>query len=310
MPTAQDKVFQKRIEEIQKRQDKLLSFVQNTMQRALIRAIYEEVVDKLDVQDGTVKDTQKNLRLLASIDRLFNTFDRTYGGALAGRMTDDLFMIGTLNEKFYSLYNLTSKKRFDEIRRAVNGRMREGLGISRAGSIDKGGYLDRLINDQKLREEIKKMTYDAVRQQTPLNDFRKGLGTMIEGSENVDGYLARYYRGFAYDKYQEFDRSNNKEFAKHLDLVAFRYAGGLIEESRDFCRERNNKVFTVEEAQSWKDDPDLPRSKAERESGSLVGYDPIQHMGRYNCRHTPQYITRERAEQLRPELKAYFESKE
>jgi hypothetical protein len=92
-------------------------------------------------------------------------------------------------------------------------------------------------------------------------------------------------------------------YAQKLGLDTFIYAGGLIETSRPFCKKHNDKVFTVEEAEKqWPKDSALPRTKVERESGTLVGYNPTVDMGRWNCRHRIRYIPRTLAEQLRPDL--------
>ena len=72
----------------------------------------------------------------------------------------------------------------------------------------------------------------------------------------------------------------------------------------EFCIKRNGKVFTVEEAEKeWPKDPTLPRTRKERQSGVLTGYNPTVDMGRWNCRHRTRYISPALAEQLRPDLK-------
>ncbi|HNR55534.1 MAG TPA: hypothetical protein PKJ19_10215, partial [Flavobacteriales bacterium] len=106
-----------------------------------------------------------------------------------------------------------------------------------------------------------------------------------------------------FDTYQYLDRASSDAYATKLGLDAFIYAGGLIETSRDFCIKRNGKVFSRKEAErEWPKDPTLPRTKKERESGVLVGYDPLRDMGRWNCRHRIRFISDALAEQLRPDL--------
>lgn len=305
-----DLIFRQKLELLSLRQERLLSYVRDTMQQALITALRDKMIDNLETVDGKIIDSPNNMRLVNAVERIFDRFDITYGGRLAGQMTDDLFSIGTLNEEYYALYRFTTARRFQSIKTQVNRTLRASLGIDSEGNLTRGGYIDLLINDTTLRRKVANMTYNAVRQGKPLSDFRKGLAVIIEGTEEAEGELLKYYRTFAYDKYQEYDRAYNTEFAKRLDLKAFRYAGGLIETSRDFCEHRNGKVFTVEEAQSWADDPELPRTKAEQDAGVVTDYNPLVNMGRWNCRHAVRFISQEQAIRDRPELAEYFEQLE
>lgn len=72
------------------------------------------------------------------------------------------------------------------------------------------------------------------------------------------------------------------------------YQGGLIQDSRQFCKERNNKVFTKAEIESWKE--------LEWE-GKPENYDPFINVGGTGCRHTLDWISIELAVILRPDLK-------
>ena len=110
---------------------------------------------------------------------------------------------------------------------------------------------------------------------------------------------------FVLDAYQVTERVASNEFAKRLGLRYFIYSGGLIETSRPFCRKRNNKVFTTEEAErDWPKDSTLPRTKAEKEAGGPPDdYSPLEDCGRWNCRHRIMYIDEQAAFVLRPDLK-------
>lgn len=58
----------------------------------------------------------------------------------------------------------------------------------------------------------------------------------------------------------------------------FVYVGGIIETSRDFCRERDGKIFTIQEINSWDNEQGLPANI---------------YLGGYNCRHHLSPISRE-----------------
>lgn len=299
-----DDIFNEKVKHLESRQDAMLSYVSNTMERQLLKLITDALNKSLEVdENGDIASTEKNLRIMEAIDRVFERFDQVYGGSLMKRLIDDFDQIRKYNYDYFDLFRTVKTDRYNKYGQEVDSWLRSSIGLDDKGKPVQGGYLDNLVNDRTLRDEIKTMTYNAVSSQMPLSEFTRGISTKLTTTPDADGWLTRYYRSYAYDQYQRYDRANNKVFANKLKLDTFIYAGGLIDDSRDFCRERNNKVFTLEEAQKWKDDADLPRTKAEKESGTLEGYVPELDMGRWNCRHVARFIPKDVAEELKKNSK-------
>jgi len=95
-------------------------------------------------------------------------------------------------------------------------------------------------------------------------------------------------------------RVENYLQALEYNMKYFVFQGGLREKSLDFCRKRNNKVFSIEELLSWKDDPDRP---------CMENYDPILHLGGDKCfegdsfcYHSLSFISDSYAKDLRPDI--------
>jgi hypothetical protein len=95
-------------------------------------------------------------------------------------------------------------------------------------------------------------------------------------------------------------RIENYLLALENNMKYFIYQGGTRELTLDFCKKRNNKVFSIEELISWKNDPDRPTTE---------NYDPILHLGGNKCfegdtfcYHMPGFITTELARQFRPDI--------
>lgn len=61
----------------------------------------------------------------------------------------------------------------------------------------------------------------------------------------------------------------------------FKYLGGLIEESRDFCVERNGHEFTREQGWEWND---------MEWKGKIPGVSFFIQVGGYNCRHYLEWV--------------------
>ena len=95
-------------------------------------------------------------------------------------------------------------------------------------------------------------------------------------------------------------RIENYLQAIEYDMKYFIFQGGIRERTLDFCKKRNNKVFSIEELLTWKNDPDRPTTD---------DYDPILHLGGNKCfegesfcYHMFGFISTESAKELRPDI--------
>lgn len=95
-----------------------------------------------------------------------------------------------------------------------------------------------------------------------------GIATVIESSAR------RLTTDFG-DRLMGFDSAFKRNRGQRLGVERWRYEGGTIATSREFCRQHDGRVYTNEEIQSiW--------------SGSWGGKepgDPFVVRGGYNCRH-------------------------
>lgn len=78
------------------------------------------------------------------------------------------------------------------------------------------------------------------------------------------------------------------------------YQGGTCPDTLDFCKNRNSRVFTIDEIMEWKYSPDRPE---------IENYDPILHLGGNKClknqafcNHDLGYIDIFAAQRYRPDL--------
>lgn len=275
------------------------------LQRQLFEELVHKLVDVLDQEQGAIKSRRGSASINQLVDQVFNALDR--GGLRAFQVNsvkDLLSNLENVSAYFRGMNETMATKRYASIQRSVNSTMRRRLGIDNRGKRIEGGYLDSLFTSEAMRSEVKQVVAKAVQSGQPMAKLQEQLARTIKGGAEIDGNLIRYFHGFIFDQYQAFDRSTNTEYAKHLELDTFIYAGGLIETSRKFCIDRDNKVFSREEAEKWRRSCDLPRKKNEPKCPSaVVDYDPVVDLGRWNCRHRTRFISRELAEEMRPDLK-------
>jgi hypothetical protein len=152
------------------------------------------------------------------------------------------------------------------------------------GKIVKGGYLDTLGSMESVKLQLKNYVMSSIAQTSKMPDFIRGFKEIVKGDSSI---LERYYELYAYDTFAKVVRTTDLQVALSLGLKHFIYQGGLIETSRQFCIKRDGLKFRIDQAEEWRDDPDLPGRDTH------PGYNPLTDCGRWNCRHWLEFITEE-----------------
>ena len=141
------------------------------------------------------------------------------------------------------------------------------------------------------REDDKVLSkyYTKVRNDT-LNKIIQGA-TLTEVREYVNESNVGY-KQFAEHTYTLYQRTASNTLRKSVGLKYATYEGGVINNTREFCRERDGKVFSEDEILNWgllewEGKPDI--------------YNPFTDCGGYNCRHRLNWISEELAQLLRDE---------
>jgi hypothetical protein len=99
-----------------------------------------------------------------------------------------------------------------------------------------------------------------------------------------DGQLMNWTKQVAHDRFATTDRAYMQAAADELDIQWFRYAGGEIEQTRDFCSERLGQVFHRSEIAAWAD---------LQWAGKMHGTDTetiFKNLGGYRCNHSLTWV--------------------
>jgi hypothetical protein len=276
----------------------------SSLQQKLLNIVFDEFISKLDIENGYIKNTKANKDRIATLNRLFESFQRTDFAEVAKTMVSDFKEIHAVNVGYYS--EIAAKK-VKDVQAKVFDKIKGNLGIE-GNKLSAGGFLDSFIKDPKLLNLLKQETLRAITSPNiTMRQFREGVKKIIVGNDKVEGGFEKHFKTFATDSYALFDRATNFEFATTLGLRYAVYAGGLIETSRPFCKVRNNKVFTSDEIKKFGTSRDTYGGYEDKDSGLFQGkptvYDPFTQCGGYNCRHTFNYISEGLAKMMRPDLK-------
>lgn len=282
--------FEARIAELVDALDKRVQ----TMQKGLMRRLLEAMLEMFETEGTSLKKSAKNIQAVRKLERLFGKFEQEIIRDELALFAAELLEVGGLTIEYYQATNPATKaaavKKSMDLLRAV-------IGIDADDGLLEGGYLDRLGKTAEVRESLRQYVVQSIVGKRSLSQFQSGLRSLVEGNAETDGAMQRHWRQYAYDTFNQAHEVVNSSMADELQLEHFIYQGSVIPNTRAFCRKKAGKVFTRTEALKWKNDPDLIDKK------TAATYNPFLERGRYNCRHWLNWISKDVAEMLRPDLK-------
>lgn len=119
----------------------------------------------------------------------------------------------------------------------------------------KRGALNDLLSKQALMSEFAKPINDlfkkAVTTEGSFVDLTESLRTIVVGDSEKQGKLRKYAGQIAWDAFAVSDRAYTKQLSEANDMEWFRYAGGLVEDSRPFCMDKNGGYYHKKEVENW-----------------------------------------------------------
>jgi len=200
--------------------------------------------------------TQTDLVTIQQLKKLAFTQFQNLGNEFTNTLAKEIYQSTLVGKPFGDVVQT--------IRDKING-------IYQAADTAKQQQLVTFIQDQKA---LGNMNSPDV--QTAVDELKQNYGSTVTG-DNLYSYSSQIVG----DALMGFDGQFAKYRADELGLTSFVYYGSIIRDSRDFCVEHANQVFTEEEARAlWQQD-------WQGKSGS----DPFLDRGGYNCRHHWQPIS-------------------
>lgn len=266
-------------------------------QGVLFKQFAVEIMDKLEYdEDGKVINNAKNRNVLVSLDKFFKKWNDDTNPRVLNVLLEGVQQIMNFNYGYYSKFNEVPKASLIKLREKALSNVRGWLGME-DNDIKPNGYLDTLVQNDTIKNQIKDAVMKTIYAQDGWNAAKKTLQTIIEGDGSGSlGSLEKYHRNFSYDLYSQIDRATGKTYADDLKFDCAIYEGGIIETSRPFCKEHNGNVYHISEIKKMKPEKAIPPN-----------YNPIFDMGGYACRHHWNWIPPSLAVMLRPDIKKFLD---
>ena len=252
------------------------------LQDRLYAALLDYLIDNIETKDNRITFTNNNINTVSKLDKRVS---KGLSKELNSLKKYVLSGVSKMLEGVISDYGQT------DIRAIEIGQKVQKQVITHARK-----KVEQLTDITPVYDQIKKQAialmsnYEGV----SLQELRERISISVRDKKAVE----RFYSRWTYDLYSQYQRVGANEIRKGLGLVFAVYEGGEIETSRDFCDERNGKVFHISEVEGW--------VNLEWQGKPETAYNPIIDLGGYNCRHTLRWVSKEFAAMKRPEVKDLF----
>lgn len=258
-------------------------------QREVANRIINKWIPTLTAVDGKLGGSRSNLRKVSELDRIAREVTQLRGEELANWYVSRLQRTVSFTETTYAtIFSGQPLNTQPAVQRAASNLLFR-FGYDGEKFI-RGGFIYDLIQANEPIRRIKAEAFRAITSGDSFSEFMKKTKIFVNGQAGVrQGVYESYFRTAAYDSFAQFDRRLNVDAGRELDIKYYLYTSGTVENSRDFCKEREGKVFTIDEIMEWqnltwkgKNDP----------------YSPLDDLGGYNCMHGVRAIPLEVAAKM------------
>jgi len=257
-------------------------------------------------EDGKLKNSVGNYATTSELDKIYGrVFQRDAREKIIKQILSGTQQVNRINSRYFQLFDAWAVR---DLASAIEKKILANYGITEGGKFKGEGILNDVFTSTEPLNKIKNLIHQAIASESALMDLEGSLKSSIIDEGLLNKYMDNTQITNVHDRY---DRQTTREYSSALGLDYAIYQGGTIKDSRDFCIERNGKVFTREEIQLFGTPQDKFGGYTNKSAGEFKGkfkpstkvYDPETDLGGYNCRHHLGWITYELAVQLRPELK-------
>ena len=266
-----NQILSKRLDRIETIPNKFIDAV-NASQPQLYAELME-ILSMLNVTSGELVLDQANLLL---VDELMNEYylrlrNGKYGGQVSWLLNEMQIQKGLIDDFTKLSYNAIASAQSQ----AVFASSTLTASRSLLGDDFKTGFIN-VIRDQ---------VNTAIEGQANFNEFRSGLLQMFNNDER-DGQILNWVKQVTNDRFAGADRNYTVAIGNELGLEFVQYVGGLLQDSRDFCIERDKKYYHINEVYKWGD-----ISQWQGRYRNTTPDNITQWLGGYNCKHSIAFVS-------------------
>jgi len=253
----------------------------SAMQRRLNSYVLNYFLPSLQInENNTIKNTNANLKKANKAGGLKRFIKKVVNVSMFDYYDQQFKKLTNKTVDYFTPFNPTeaAKKR-----------------ILNRGETITDGFIDDLFDNNQVANEIQKTIKKGIISGQNVTQLKSVLTEQIKGKEDKFGLLENYHYRNGTDELQKYTRELDQQFSEAAELNYAIYAGGEIKTTRDFCDQRNGKVFNRETVLSWNTTP-------ANWSGRKEDNNILVDLGGYNCRHNLDWISYELAKRIDPNI--------
>lgn len=257
------------------------------LQTELYRELVDKYLDALQTDEaGNILYNAKNLGYVNDLNKTWQTFQDKHYLPVINDFAKDLLSIVDIEATYFNAIgkafdlDIAMEKTTDLISKQI------GIDL-KTGKLIEDSYLYRLAEGSQVKDDIANLVLQNISAKSSFRDLKDSLQTLVEGDETTNGAMQQYLRTYAYDTFANVQRSVDLNIADTYQFNSFIYSGDIIKDSREFCIERVNGIFTRDDLAEWS-----------TMDWKGKNWDvPVEiSLGGYNCRHTLMWIPDEAVE--------------
>lgn len=198
--------------------------------------------------DGNLKMTKANLLVIEDVmDEFRKYFNQSDYIELTKVFVNEFSEQATLNDTFF-------RKSFKEFESPTSFAL---AALNRSKQTAYELLASNATVTVNLYTPIEQVITNAVMAGDSYKDLTQAIKNTVLGKRKdkstpaTDGKLYKYAQQIAYDAFTIADAGYTEQIANDLGVDWFAYRGGLVEDSRPFCIERNGKYFHRKEVEAW-----------------------------------------------------------
>lgn len=233
--------------------------------------IFNEILsllNQLERKNGEIVISSNNLKIIDTIlDDLEQVVNQSEYVTAVAEFAKEFDKQATITKELYD--KTFDQTEFNALQNAVlRAKKKESVELLLGGSLDATFY-----------NPIRKALTDSVSSGASFKDTLQAIRDIVEGGDGKLGRLDRYSKQIAYDSFATADAAYTNAIAEDIGAEFYRYVGGVIKDSREFCKERAGKYYHYKEIEEW---------GTEHWDGQSLGTNPQTIFilrGGYNCQH-------------------------
>jgi hypothetical protein len=219
---------------------------------------------------GNILTTSNNLALTTQIlEGLKDVFfDASYSRALRSFLQGFDIQASLTNELFALNFDLSSPPNLAA----------QVLQASKRNAITL--FSESVINTTYF-EPLRNQLYSSISSNASFTDTLKVVQEITVGNDQADALLSRYAKTYTRTSYGQADRVYMDTVAKEVGVEWYRYSGGTVQETREFCDKRVGKFYHRKEVEQWGNETTQWQGRMKGTNSATI----FQNLGGWNCMH-------------------------